>query len=59
MSEFYVGRMSGTSLDGVDAARVDFASSPGRLVASHFMSYPDAARAEALALNAPGAVYPA
>ena len=43
--------MSGTSLDGVDAALVDFAAPPGRLVASHFVPYPDAVRAEALALK--------
>jgi len=46
--------MSGTSLDGVDAALVDFTSPPGRLVASHFVPYSDEVRAEALALNAPG-----
>jgi anhydro-N-acetylmuramic acid kinase len=46
--------MSGTSLDGVDAALVDFFVPPGRLVASHFLPYPADVRAEALALNAPG-----
>jgi anhydro-N-acetylmuramic acid kinase len=46
--------MSGTSLDGVDAALVDFAAPPGRLLASHFLPYPADVRAEALALNAPG-----
>jgi 1,6-anhydro-N-acetylmuramate kinase len=46
--------MSGTSLDGVDAALVDFTSPPGRLVASHFVPYSDEVRAEALALNASG-----
>jgi anhydro-N-acetylmuramic acid kinase len=46
--------MSGTSLDGVDAVVADFSQAPGRLVASHFAPYPDAVRAEALALNSVG-----
>ena len=55
MPRFYVGLMSGTSLDGVDAALVDLDTPSGRLVASHFLPYPDDVRAEALALCAPGA----
>jgi len=55
VSELFIGLMSGTSLDGVDAVLVDFSQAPGRLVASHFAPYPDAVRAEALALNVPGA----
>lgn len=54
MSELYVGLMSGTSLDGIDAVLADFSQAPGRRVASHFVPYPDAVRCEALALNAAG-----
>lgn len=50
----YVGLMSGTSMDGVDAALVDFSTSPGRLLATHFLPYPDPVRDEALRLNVPG-----
>ena len=51
--EFYVGLMSGTSLDGVDAALIDFSANPWRVVSTHYQTYPEQVRAEALALNAP------
>src|SRR3974377_394962 len=45
--------MSGTSLDGVDAALIDFSRPPGVLRDNHFLQYPEEVRAEALALNSP------
>jgi anhydro-N-acetylmuramic acid kinase len=54
VAELFVGLMSGSSLDGVDAVVVDFSRAPGRLVASRFAPYPEPVRGEALALNSPG-----
>ena len=53
-AELYVGLMSGTSLDGVDAALVEFSTNTVRSVATHFAPYPDDVRAEALAIQTPG-----
>jgi anhydro-N-acetylmuramic acid kinase len=53
-----VGAMSGTSADGVDAvlAAFDAESPAGRVLAHHHLAYPDALRAEVMALNRPGGV---
>lgn len=47
--------MSGTSLDGVDAALLGFNDSGCRVLDQAFLSFPETLRQELLALNAPGA----
>ena len=55
----YIGLMSGTSLDGIDAAVVEFSSgpgfTPGQLRGSHFAAFPDDLRAKLLELHVSGA----
>jgi anhydro-N-acetylmuramic acid kinase len=51
--ELFVGVLSGTSVDAVDAALVRFAPKP-ELVATHTLPYPAELRAELLALAVPG-----
>lgn len=50
----YIGLMSGTSLDGADGVLVDFSGATLRVVASATEAFPDAFRAELLALNTSG-----
>ena len=52
--EIYVGLMSGTSLDGVDAVLADFGSGKPRLLASASVPFDTGLRRELLALNSPG-----
>ncbi|BCB25510.1 anhydro-N-acetylmuramic acid kinase [Sulfurimicrobium lacus] len=53
-SELYVGLMSGTSLDGVDAALVEISEGKSRLVHAIFQVFDDDLRQELLALNQAG-----
>lgn len=54
MSEIFIGLMSGTSLDGVDAVVVDFAADPMRVVGEAFVPYDAAIREQVLTLQGVG-----
>jgi anhydro-N-acetylmuramic acid kinase len=54
-AELFIGLMSGTSLDGVDAVLVDLGSGKPHCIATHYRAYPGDVRSEALAIQTPGA----
>ena len=53
-SELFIGLMSGTSLDGVDGVLVDLSDGQVGVRSYAAAPFPDALRAEMLALNTPG-----
>ena len=51
--DLFVGTLSGTSVDGIDAALVRFGARP-ELIATHSLEFPTELKAELLALGRPG-----
>ncbi len=52
-ADLYVGIMSGTSLDGIDAALLDLSASQPRLLATHYQAYAQPLKDALLALHTP------
>lgn len=52
-SDLYIGIMSGTSLDGIDAVLVDLGQAAPHLICSHFQAYPQPLKKALLALHQP------
>lgn len=50
MRDLYIGLMSGTSADGIDAALVDFGGSSPQVIATHYTAYPAGLREKILGL---------
>lgn len=53
-SELFIGLMSGSSLDGIDAVLVDFSGSAPKLLASDYSPYPDGLADRLLRLHVTG-----
>ncbi|WP_144393141.1 anhydro-N-acetylmuramic acid kinase [Pleionea sediminis] len=53
MSELYIGLISGTSADGIDAVVLDFSNNQTKAVAEQTYPYPEQVREEVLSLSQP------
>lgn len=54
MTDFYIGLMSGTSVDGIDAIIVDFSRKQPKIAATYFQPYDASTRKQILDLCKPG-----
>ena len=54
MSQHFIGLMSGTSIDSIDAVLVDFSTAAPAIIQTHSHSIPDELRQEILSLCQPG-----
>jgi anhydro-N-acetylmuramic acid kinase len=52
-SQLYIGIMSGTSLDGVDATLCDFSGEYCKVLGTHFLPYPAEIKSELITLHFP------
>lgn len=52
-TQYYIGVMSGSSLDGIDVALTDFTGEQCKVISTHFQAYPDSIKEALLKLHFP------